>query len=82
MAPGSTQCTSTLHGTHLDERGLRTNADQEPKERICNIALSLSVISVVVNSLLQITSFVWDFFFSLRTQNLIQLCHNLAQSIH
>jgi hypothetical protein len=63
MALGSTQCTSTLHGTDLDERGLRTNADQEPKERICNnIALSLFVISVAANSLLQITSFLWDFF--------------------
>jgi hypothetical protein len=26
MAPGLTQCTSTLHGTDLDERGHRTNA--------------------------------------------------------
>jgi hypothetical protein len=63
MAPGLTQCTSTLHGTDLDERGHKTNAAQAPKERICNIVLSLSVISVVVNSLLQITSFLWDSFF-------------------
>jgi hypothetical protein len=32
MAPGGlTQCTSTLHGTNLDERGHRTNAAQAPK---------------------------------------------------
>jgi hypothetical protein len=82
MAPGSTQCTSTLHGTDLDERGHRTNAAQVPKERICNIALSLSVISVVGNSLLQINQFFMGFFFPSEPKNLIQLCHNMAKSAH